>query len=156
VGCRLCTIQSENMSSSRCTHVWGTPSLFLDMICTSQEQGLQVTTLQAAGCAGAPCSDELDLKIKQTLNVKTLFVSKFTALCLYVWVLWANVFSPYFLVVLRNRMTCEIVLKILWEIHLFGREVKEDGLILAYRIYGRNKNCIQRWKRIGLRQESTL
>lgn len=69
------TIQSENMPSPRCTHIFGTPSLFLDMICTSQELGLQVTTLQAAAYGGAPCSQELALQMKRTLNIKTLVVS---------------------------------------------------------------------------------
>jgi hypothetical protein len=126
------------------------------MVCTSQELGLQVTMLQVAAYGGAPCSAELALKIKQTLNIRTLCVSKFTAFCLYVWVVWANVFSPYCLVVLRNRRTCEIILKMPWKIHLLGHEVKEDGTILTCRIYERNKNCIQGCKRIGLRQESTL
>jgi hypothetical protein len=65
------------------------------MISTSQELGLQVTTLQAAGYGGAPCSQELALQIKQTLNVRRLFVSKIAAMCLYVWVVWAYDFSPY-------------------------------------------------------------
>jgi len=105
------------MSSSRCTHIVAVPPLYLDMISTSQELGLQVTTLQAAAFGGAPCSQELALQIKQTLNVRRLVVSKHAALCLYVWVVWPDVFSPYCLVLLRNRRTCEIVLKMLWKIY---------------------------------------
>jgi len=56
------------------------------MIVTSQELGLQVTTLQAAAYGGAPCSQELALQIKQTLNIKRLMVSKMAAMCLYIWV----------------------------------------------------------------------
>ncbi|GFG36327.1 hypothetical protein Cfor_05946 [Coptotermes formosanus] len=62
----------EGLIQERCTHIFGTPSLFLDMICTSQELGLQVTTLQAAAYGGAPCSQELALQMKRTLNIKTL------------------------------------------------------------------------------------
>ena len=56
------------------------------MISTAKELGLQVTTLQAAGIGGAPCSQELALQIKQTLNVRRLVVSKLTVMCLYIWV----------------------------------------------------------------------
>jgi hypothetical protein len=101
------------MSSARCTHIFATPSLYLDMICTSQELGLQVMTLQAAAYGGAPCSQDLALQIKQNLNVRTLFVSKLATSCLYILVVWANIFSPYCLVLLRNKNTCEIVLKML-------------------------------------------
>jgi len=63
-----------------------TPSLYLDMIGTLQELGLQVTTLQAAAYGGAPCSQELALQIKQALNVRRLVVSNMATMCLYVWV----------------------------------------------------------------------
>jgi len=62
------------------------PSLYLDMIVMSQELGLQVTTLQAACYGGAPCSQELALQMKQTLNVRRLVVSNMATMCLYVWV----------------------------------------------------------------------
>jgi acyl-CoA synthetase (AMP-forming)/AMP-acid ligase II len=106
------------MSSRRCTHILGTPSLYLDMICTSQELGLKVTTLQAAAYGGAPCSQELATQIKQTLNARRLVVSKFAVICLYVCVVWADVFSPYCLVLFRNRRTCEIMLNMLLKIRV--------------------------------------
>jgi len=56
------------------------------MISTSQELGLQVTTLQVAAYGGAPCSEELALRIKQTLNARRLVVSKLAAMRWYVWV----------------------------------------------------------------------
>jgi hypothetical protein len=98
-------------SSPRCTHMLATPSLYLDMICTSQQLGLQVTSLKAAAYGAAPCSQELALQIKQTLNARTLFVSNLAISCLYV--VWTNVFSPYCLVPLRSKSTCEIIVKVL-------------------------------------------
>jgi hypothetical protein len=64
--------------------MFAVPSLFVDMICTSQELGLQVTTLQVAAYGGAPCSQELALQMKRILNVRRLFVSKLATSCLYV------------------------------------------------------------------------
>jgi hypothetical protein len=48
----------------------------LDLINTSKDLNLKVTTLQVAGYGGAPCSQELALQIKEALNVRHLGVSK--------------------------------------------------------------------------------
>jgi len=58
------------------------------MISTAQKLDLQVMTLQAAAYGGGPCSQEVALQIKQTLNVRRLVVSKLAAMCLYsyIWV----------------------------------------------------------------------
>jgi phenylacetate-coenzyme A ligase PaaK-like adenylate-forming protein len=98
MGSEYCTIQSENMASPRCTHILATPSLYLDMICTSQELGVQVTTLRAAAFGGAPCSQELALQIKQALNVRTLIVSNTCSIFLMCLGSVGNVFPPYLLV----------------------------------------------------------
>jgi len=99
--------------------MFANPAIFLAMIRTAQDLDLQVTTLQAASIGGAPCSREVALQIKQALNIRRLFVSKLAAMCLYenIWVVSAIVFSPYCLVLLRNRRTCEIMFKILWKMY---------------------------------------
>jgi len=45
------------------------------MITTTQDLGLKITTLQVAGYGGAPCSQQLALQMKETLNVNRLVVS---------------------------------------------------------------------------------
>ncbi|PNF23398.1 hypothetical protein B7P43_G12237, partial [Cryptotermes secundus] len=62
----------EAITQERCTDLFGTPSMYVDLINTSQDLNLKVTTLQVAGCGGAPCSQQLALQIKQTLNVRHL------------------------------------------------------------------------------------
>jgi hypothetical protein len=54
-----------------------TPSLYMDLINASQDLNLKVTTLQVAGYGGAPCSQQLALQIKESLNVKRLCVSSY-------------------------------------------------------------------------------
>ncbi|KAJ4435734.1 hypothetical protein ANN_18351 [Periplaneta americana] len=58
----------EAIIQERCTHMFATPSLFVDMISVATELGLQVTSLRAAMYGGAPCSQQLALKIKRTFN----------------------------------------------------------------------------------------
>ncbi|XP_069678756.1 medium-chain acyl-CoA ligase ACSF2, mitochondrial-like [Periplaneta americana] len=62
----------EAIIQERCTHMFATPSLFVDMISVATELGLQVTSLRAAMYGGAPCSQQLALKIKEVLNVRKL------------------------------------------------------------------------------------
>ncbi|XP_021915697.1 acyl-CoA synthetase family member 2, mitochondrial-like isoform X2 [Zootermopsis nevadensis] len=62
----------EGIIQEKCTHIFATPSLYLDMITTSQDLGLKVTTLQVAAYGGAPCSQKLALQIKETFNIRTL------------------------------------------------------------------------------------
>ena len=45
------------------------------MLATSKKRGLKVTTLEVAAYAGAPCSEQLALQIKNTFNVSKLNVS---------------------------------------------------------------------------------
>jgi acyl-CoA synthetase (AMP-forming)/AMP-acid ligase II len=71
----LCCMLYCGSCNSRCTHVFATPSLYLDMITTSQDLGLKVTTLQVAAYGGAPCSQNLAQQIKEKLNPKALIVS---------------------------------------------------------------------------------
>ncbi|PNF29202.1 hypothetical protein B7P43_G10798 [Cryptotermes secundus] len=54
----------EAIIRERCTHLIATPSLYVDLINTSQDLNLKVTTLQVAAYAGAPCSQQLALQIK--------------------------------------------------------------------------------------------
>jgi phenylacetate-coenzyme A ligase PaaK-like adenylate-forming protein len=63
---------------SRCTHTFGTPSLYLDLITTAQALDFKITTLQVAISGGAPCSQQLALQIRKALNVKRLVVSSAT------------------------------------------------------------------------------
>ncbi|XP_023720130.1 medium-chain acyl-CoA ligase ACSF2, mitochondrial isoform X2 [Cryptotermes secundus] len=62
----------EGIIQERCTHIFTTPSLYLDLISTSQDLGLKVTTLEVASYGAAPCSQELALQIKEVLNARTL------------------------------------------------------------------------------------
>lgn len=62
----------EAIIQERCTHLMATPSLYVDLISTSQDLNLKVTTLQVAGYGGAPCSPQLALQIKEILNVRRL------------------------------------------------------------------------------------
>jgi hypothetical protein len=45
------------------------------MISTSQDLGLKVMTLQVAAYGGAPCSQQVALRIKEVLNARRLMVS---------------------------------------------------------------------------------
>jgi hypothetical protein len=59
----------------RCTHIFGIPSMYLDLICASQDLGLKVTTLQVACYGAAPCSQQMACRMKEILNVRRLVVS---------------------------------------------------------------------------------
>ncbi|XP_069678063.1 medium-chain acyl-CoA ligase ACSF2, mitochondrial-like isoform X2 [Periplaneta americana] len=63
----------EAIIQEKCSRISGTPSLYVDMITTSRDLGLKVTTLQVAIYTGAPCSKQLAMEIKETFNIKTLF-----------------------------------------------------------------------------------
>jgi hypothetical protein len=71
----------------RCTHIFAIPSMYVDIISKSQELGLKITTLQIAAFGGAPCSRQLALQIKETLNIRKIVVStrqkKNTGILLY-------------------------------------------------------------------------
>ena len=60
---------------SRCTHTFGTPSLYVDLITTAKDLDLKITALQVAIFGGAPCSQQLALQMKNVLNIKRLTVS---------------------------------------------------------------------------------
>jgi phenylacetate-coenzyme A ligase PaaK-like adenylate-forming protein len=55
--------------------MYATPSLYVDLITTSEDLDLKITTLQVAVFAGAPCSQQLALQMKNVLNIKRLSVS---------------------------------------------------------------------------------
>lgn len=65
----------ETIIQERCTHLFGTPSLYVDLVTTSQDLDLKVTTLQVAISGGAPCSQQLALQMKNVLNVTRLYPS---------------------------------------------------------------------------------
>jgi pyruvate/2-oxoacid:ferredoxin oxidoreductase beta subunit len=60
---------------SRCTHIFGAPSLYVNLITTAQDLDLKITTLQVAVYGGAPCSQQLALQMKNVLNIRRLAVS---------------------------------------------------------------------------------
>jgi hypothetical protein len=60
---------------SRCTHTFATPSLYVDLTASSKALKLNVTTFEVAGYGGAPCSQQLAMQMKDTLNIKRLCVS---------------------------------------------------------------------------------
>ena len=58
--------------------MFGTPSLYVELITTAQDLDLKITTLQVAMFGGAPCSQQLALQMKNVLNVRRLVVSSAT------------------------------------------------------------------------------
>lgn len=63
------------MFDSSCTHIYATPSLYIDLITLSKDLDFEVSTLQVAGYGGAPCTQQLALQMKDTLHIKRLCVS---------------------------------------------------------------------------------
>jgi len=62
----------EAIIKERCTHIFGAPSLYVNLITTAQDLDLKITTLQVAAYGGAPCSQQLALQMKNVLNIRRL------------------------------------------------------------------------------------
>jgi len=62
--------------TTRCTHLFATPSLWVEMIAVSHELGRKVTSIQVASCGAAPSSRQLAVQIMETFNIRKLSVSE--------------------------------------------------------------------------------
>jgi fatty-acyl-CoA synthase len=65
----------ECIVQEKCTHVFATPSLWVELIATSHELGTKVTSLQVASCGAAPSSPQLASQIMETFNLRQLSMS---------------------------------------------------------------------------------
>lgn len=60
----------EAIVKEKCTVVYGTPTMYVDLLAKQQELGVQVTTPEIAVTGGAACTPELFRKIRDNLKVK--------------------------------------------------------------------------------------
>lgn len=62
----------QALIEERCTHIFASPSLMVNMIEKSKEHGIKVTTVEYAFYGGAPCSPQLAKEMREIFNVKYL------------------------------------------------------------------------------------
>lgn len=66
----------EAIGKEKCSVIYGTPTMYVDLLAKQKELGVSVTTPEIAVTGGAACTPELFRKIKNNLNVqkvKTVF-----------------------------------------------------------------------------------
>lgn len=66
----------EAIEREKCTVIYGTPTMYVDLLAKQKDLGVTVTSPEIAVTGGAPCTPELFRSIKQNLNakkVKTVF-----------------------------------------------------------------------------------
>lgn len=62
-----------NQYIHRCTSVYGTPTMFIDLISTQKQLKLDIS-IEYALTGGAPCSPETFKQIREVLNAKKVKV----------------------------------------------------------------------------------
>lgn len=62
----------------RCTSLYGTPTMYVDMLNVKDLDQYDVTSLHTGYMSGAPCPQELVKQVFQKLNMKDMVVS-------YIW-----------------------------------------------------------------------
>ena len=70
-------INDRVLCKFRCTAVYGTPTMFVDLLNVVDPDVHDVSSLSMAIMAGAPCPEELARAITQRLNIKYLNVISF-------------------------------------------------------------------------------
>lgn len=62
----------EAIVKEKCTIVFGTPTMYIDLLAKQKELKVQVNTPEIAVTGGAPCTPELFRKIKNNLGVRSV------------------------------------------------------------------------------------
>lgn len=72
----LCASISNVMYFRRCTIIYGTPTMYVDLVARQKELGLPIDSAEIALTGGAPCSPQLYKNIKTTFGLKKVKVKK--------------------------------------------------------------------------------
>ncbi|KAM7308223.1 medium-chain acyl-CoA ligase ACSF2, mitochondrial [Ixodes scapularis] len=64
----------EAIAEQRCTFIYGTPTMYVDIINEQREGMYDVSSVRKAVMAGAPCPQELVKHAKKTLNVQKFYM----------------------------------------------------------------------------------
>ena len=60
---------------NRCTSVYGTPTMFVDMLRIQREEKFDLGSVETGVMAGAPCPQELCRNVVEEMNMKNFTVS---------------------------------------------------------------------------------
>ena len=60
----------------RCTSVYGTPTMFVDMLRIQREKKFDLSSVETGVMAGAPCPQELCRNVVDEMNMKNFTVRK--------------------------------------------------------------------------------
>ncbi|KAJ4940315.1 hypothetical protein JOQ06_026623 [Pogonophryne albipinna] len=60
------------MESERCTFIYGTPTMYVDMICQPDLAKYDLSSIEAGIMAGSPCPRELVKKVFSVMNIKEI------------------------------------------------------------------------------------
>ena len=60
----------------RCTSVYGTPTMFVDMLRIQREKKFDLSSVETGVMAGAPCPQELCRNVVDEMNMKNFTVRR--------------------------------------------------------------------------------
>ena len=60
----------------RCTSVYGTATMFVDMLCIQREKKFDLSSLETGIMGGAPCPQELCRNVVDEMNMKNFTVRR--------------------------------------------------------------------------------
>ncbi len=58
----------------RCTSIYGTPTMFVDMLHTQREKRYDLSSVETGIMAGSPCPQELCKNVVEEMNMKDFVV----------------------------------------------------------------------------------